>query len=123
MTGFFLFLSCATQGGKFCRIKRGKPEVAGSCRDAESKTPAKVKSRRVGVAGQHALTRLIEAKHALTRLPLFTAMGGKTAAPWSESLLPDFRAALSFQTGLSKYVDRPGRLPYIGCPFYEYFGL
>ena len=68
MTGFFLFLSCATQGGKFCRIKRGKPEVAGSCRDAESKTPAKVKPRRVGVAGQHALTRLIEAQHALTRL-------------------------------------------------------
>ena len=77
MTGFFLFLSCATQGGKFCRIKRGKPEVAGSCRDAESKTPAKVKPRRVGVAGQHALTRLIEAQHALTRLNTPSAFYGQ----------------------------------------------
>jgi hypothetical protein len=65
MTPFFLFLGCAEPSGTFCRIKQGKPEVAGSCRDAESKTPAKVKSKRVGVAGQHASTRLIEAKHAL----------------------------------------------------------
>jgi hypothetical protein len=30
-----------------------------------------------------------------TRLELFTAMGGKTAAPGYESLLPDFGAALN----------------------------
>ena len=49
---------------------------------------------RVGVAGQHALTQLIEAKHALTRLALFTEIGGMTAAPGSESLLSGFGAAV-----------------------------
>jgi hypothetical protein len=40
MTPFFLFLGCAEPSGKFYRIKPGKPEVAGSCRDAAKETAA-----------------------------------------------------------------------------------